>query len=215
MGTVFLASRADGHYRSEVAIKILHEQIGAGDVLGRFRTERQVLATLNHPGIAKLLDGGAMADGTAYLVMEYVDGVHLDEWRRRDNPALVARLQLVRAICSAVQYAHEHQIIHRDIKPSNILIASDGSPKLLDFGIAKVLADDPNSTMAGLTTGTYLMTPQYASPEQVRGEPITPATDVYSLGLVMYELLCDELPYAVSSRDPAQVARSGSRRSIA
>jgi len=208
MGKVYLAARADDHYQRQVAIKVMHAMLGASPVmLARFRAERQILANLDHPNIARLLDGGVTSGGLQYLVMEYVDGVTIDEFCRRNKLLIEPRLKLFLAVCGAVEYAHHNLVIHRDIKPANILVTAEGVPKLLDFGIAKLLdADlgyDPN---ARTRTTERLMTPEYASPEQIRGEPITTATDVYGLGVLLYELLAGARPFRVTTRSPLEAA---------
>jgi serine/threonine protein kinase/tetratricopeptide (TPR) repeat protein len=205
MGAVYRAVRRDD-FRMQVAIKLLKLGTDTEAALGRFRVERQILAGLQHPNIARLLDGGATEAGLPYFVMEYVDGTPLLEY----TVALPVRqrLELFRAVCSAVQYAHEKQIVHRDIKPTNILVTLEGIPKLLDFGIAKVLDPSAEGPTAALTmTGVRLMTPEYASPEQVRGEPITPATDVYSLGAVLYEILTGERAHRIESSSVGEIEK--------
>jgi eukaryotic-like serine/threonine-protein kinase len=206
MGSVFLAERAD-QFRQQVAIKLVRPGIASADVLRRFRQERQILAALDHPNIARLLDGGLTDEGLPYLVLDYVDGQAINQYAQRHHLSVTDRLKLFRTICSAITYAHQNLIIHRDIKPSNILVTEEGVPKLLDFGIAKLL--DPNLSETIDHTGTELkvMTPEYASPEQVRGEPVTTATDIYSLGVVLYELLTGHRPYRFKSRQPHEVAR--------
>ncbi len=210
MGTVYLARRDDDAYRSEVAIKVLRRRPGrpgrgqtegSAQLLRRFLVERQILADLNHPNIAELYDGGTIDDDTGdaglpYFVMELVDGVAITEYCDRERLDVAARLDLFAQVCAAVQAAHRNLIVHRDIKPANILVTADGATKLLDFGIAKPL--DPSAfPQAVETTGSWHrpMTPIYASPEQIRGEPVTTATDVYSLGVVLYELLTGRHPY--------------------
>jgi tetratricopeptide (TPR) repeat protein len=193
MGTVYLAERADDEYRSHVAIKVL--QHGNSHAIARFREERQILATLEHPGIVRLLDGGSTEDGVPYLVMDYIDGVPLTRYVREQQLSVDRRLELFRQVCAAIQYAHEKLIVHRDLKPSNILVDSAGQAHLLDFGIAKLLA--PGAREAPTYTG--LLTPEYASPEQVRGDHVAAATDVYSLGAVLYELLADTRPMPATS----------------
>lgn len=197
MGTVFRAARADSQYQQTVAIKLIKRGMDTDQIVARFHNERQILADLQHPNIARLLDGGTTADGRPYLVMEYVEGKPLDVYAREHVLTLDDRLRLFESICSAVQYAHQHLVIHRDLKPANVLVTADGQPKLLDFGIAKVLAPDASETIDA-TVGVRLLTPGYASPEQVRGEAITTASDVYSLGVMLYELLTGHSPY----RDP-------------
>jgi len=201
MGAVYLAERADDQYRRQVAIKLIRRDMDTEIVLRRFRNERQILAALDHPHIARLFDGGTTTDGLPYLVMEYVDGLPISTYCDEQALNTKQRLHLFEKVCDAVQYAHKHQVIHRDIKPSNILVTKDGVPKLLDFGIAKVLAPDMAAqTLEPTLTGLHLLTPAYASPEQVKGEPITAASDVYSLGVLLYELLTGHKPYRVKSR---------------
>ena len=206
MGAVYLAERADQEYDKQVAIKVVRG--GFLDEVGRaqFRTERQILATLEHPNIARMLDGGTTDDGTPFVVMEYVDGVPLDEYANREHLDLSQRLALFQRVCDAVQFAHSKLIIHRDLKPSNILVTPEGSPKLLDFGVAKlVTASDTEPSTIALTSGARMMTPEYASPEQIRRKQVSTATDVYSLGVVLYELLTGRRPYEVRDLSPAQL----------
>jgi serine/threonine protein kinase/tetratricopeptide (TPR) repeat protein len=208
MGTVYLAVRNDDVFQKRVAIKILDRGAHNAGVLGRFRTERQILASLEHPYIAGLLDGGTTADGAPYFAMEYVDGQPISDYCDSRQLDTTERLQLFRKVCAAVQYAHQNLIIHRDIKPGNVLVTGDGTPKLLDFGIAKLLNPELGGhALAPTMMGALLMTPEYASPEQVRGETVTTATDVYSLGVLLYELLTGQPPYRLESRAPAEVAR--------
>lgn len=188
MGVVFLASRDDDEYRSHVAIKLLYRGLETASVIARFRDERQILASLVHPGIVRLLDGGRTEDGLPYLVMEHIDGIPITHWVEQKDLSVRARIELFREVCAAVAHAHQKLVVHRDIKPSNLLVTVDGAPKLLDFGIAKLL-DPDGGREAKTRTGMQLLTPEYASPEQVRGEPATIAVDVYALGLALYELL--------------------------
>jgi serine/threonine-protein kinase len=209
MGTVYLAARADEQYEQLVAVKLMHAGPGLSQaILERFRTERQILANLNHPNIARLLDGGMTPDGLPYLVMEYIDGVPVDQYCRENTLPIAVRLELFRKICSAVDYAHKNLVVHRDIKPANVLVTENGTPKLLDFGIAKLL--DPEHTGLGpaeTRPTERLMTPEYASPEQIRGEPITTATDVYGLGVLLYHLLTGRHPFAEEKVSPLEIAR--------
>lgn len=199
MGTVYRAVRADDQYRKQVAIKVVRGGLGDEFRVHRFRAERQILANLDHANIARLLDGGATEDGRPYVVMEYIEGRPIDEYCDQRKLPVPDRLKLFRTVCSAVAYAHQRLVIHRDIKPANILVTAEGEAKLLDFGIAKIL--DPEAEGVEQTvTVLRLMTPEYASPEQVRGEAITTASDVYSLGVVLYGLLTGRRPYGRASR---------------
>jgi eukaryotic-like serine/threonine-protein kinase len=203
MGEVYQAIRADGQYDKRVAIKLVRAGWDTSSILDRFRHERQILASLDHPNIARLLDGGTTEEGVPYLVMELIEGIPIDQYCDNNNLNVTERLQLFGQVCAAVQYAHQRLVIHRDIKPSNILVTGEGVPKLLDFGIAKIL--DPSA--GAETTMVRPMTPEYASPEQIRGEAITTATDVYSLGVVLYRLLAGRSPYPESTRTPIEFAR--------
>ena len=207
MGQVFLAARADEQYQSRVAIKLMHAGLGARRaMLTRFRTERQILANLEHPHIARLLDGGVTDDGTPYLVMEYVDGVPIHQYCWRHRLTVNERLRLFRMVSAAVEYAHHNLVVHRDLKPANILVTAEGVPKLLDFGIAKLI--DPEMREVLLTgTADRIMTPEYASPEQILGEPVTTATDVYALGILLYELLAGVRPFRMDTCSPIEIAR--------
>jgi tetratricopeptide (TPR) repeat protein len=207
MGTVYLATRADETYQQQVAIKLMHAGFAPSrGMLLRFRAERQILANLNNPGIARLLDGGITSEGIPYLVMEYVDGLPIDEYCRQHRLSVDARLKLFRTVCGAVEHAHQRLVVHRDIKPGNILVTADGQPKLLDFGIAKLL--DPATEVPRLTRSSErLMTPEYASPEQVRGDPITTAADVYALGVLLYELLVGKQPFEMHAKSPLEIAQ--------
>ncbi len=207
MGAVYLAERADQEYEKQVAIKLIKRGMDTDAVLRHFRNERQILASFDHPNIARLFDGGTTDDGLPYFVMEYVEGLPINEYCAAHKISLVDRLKLFREVCAAVSYAHRHTVIHRDIKMSNILVTSEGTPKLLDFGIAKILQPGGGPEALMTMTGVRLMTPEYASPEQVRGEPVTTASDVYSLGVVLYELLTGRSPYHFTSRSPSDVAR--------
>ena len=206
MGVVYLAERADLAFDKKVALKVLRRGLLSPATVARFRLERQILADLDHPHIARLLDGGATSDGTPYLVMEYVEGVSIDQWCREQRPGLNARLELMGRVCEAVAYAHRNLIVHRDLKPGNILVGPDGIPHLLDFGIAKVLVTDTAEAMT--VTGERAMTAQYASPEQVRGEAITTLTDVYALGVILYEVLAGRRVTPRHITDPLLLARA-------
>jgi serine/threonine protein kinase/tetratricopeptide (TPR) repeat protein len=205
MGAVYLAERADGQFQQRVALKLIKHGMDIDLVLQRFRAERQILATLQHPNIARLLDGGTSDDGRPYFVMEHIEGEPIDRFAEARALSLTDRLQLFLQVCDAVTYAHRERVIHRDIKPVNILVTADGVPKLLDFGIAKVLEPGAEETTSAVT-GFRLLTPEYASPEQVEGRHATPVSDVYSLGVVLYELLTGSSPYRARSRDPLAVA---------
>ena len=208
MGTVYLAVRSDDSFQKRVALKVLKRGMDTDAIVRRFRNERQILASLDHPNISGLLDGGTTPDGLPYFAMEFVEGQPIDEDCEARHLDTTARLQMFMKICSAVQYAHQNLIIHRDIKPANVLVTADGTPKLLDFGIAKLLNPDlGGQTYAVTAEGAPLMTPEYASPEQVRGEVVTTATDVYSLGVLLYQLLTGRRPYQLTSRTPAEIAR--------
>ena len=205
MGTVFLAARADAEFERQVAIKVIRRGLDRTEIVSRFRQERQILAGLDHPNIARLLDGGATEEGLPYLVMEAVEGVPIDRYCAEASLDLPGKLRLFLKICAAVQYAHRNLIVHRDLKPSNILVTREGEPKLLDFGIAKFLEPGPTE---GLTiSGERLLTPDYASPEQVLGEPITTSSDVYSLGVLLYQILCGRPPYRVAGRTAQELER--------
>lgn len=208
MGAVYLAERVDGAFKQRVAIKLVKRGMDTNFILRRFRQERQILAALNHPFIARLLDGGTTSDGLPYFVMEYIQGETLYRYSDEKKLSVAERLQLFRQVCEAVAYAHSNNVIHRDLKPSNVLIRSDGTPKLLDFGIAKVLNPEfAADTIDPTATHMRLMTPEYASPEQVRGEAAAPTSDVYSLGVLLYELLTGHRPYRLRSRAPHEIAR--------
>jgi len=197
MGTVYLGARDDGAFEQRVAIKVLRRGVDTDDVLARFHRERQILASFEHPHIARLLDGGATDDGRPFLAMEYVDGASITDWCDERSLTIPARLALVQQVCSAVEYAHQRLVVHRDLKPSNILVDAAGSPKLLDFGIAKLLDEpEPDGRSPVTRTGHIYATPRYASPEQLRHEPVTTATDVYQLGVLLYELLAGVHPMA-------------------
>ncbi len=208
MGTVYLAERDDGTFHKHVALKLIRRGLDTDDILSRFRYERQILASLDHPHIARLYDGGMTDDGRPYFVMEYVEGMPITTYCDAKKLSTTQRLALFRTVCRAVQHAHQNLIIHRDLKPSNILVTEDGTVKLLDFGIAKLLTDEGMAATVPMTrTGLRLMTPEYAAPEQVRGEMITTATDVYQLGVLLYELLTGLRPHRIEQRVQAEVER--------
>ena len=214
MGTVYEGARIDGAFRKRVAIKVIRATLLTEAMEERFRRERQILAGLDHPNIAHILDGGATENGRPFFVMEYVSGVRIDVYCREHRLGVDGRLDLFSRVCEAVQYAHDHLIVHCDLKPGNILITPEGSVKLLDFGIAKILADPVHPEPAAKAVSALILTPEYASPEQVLGKPITTAADVYLLGVLLYELLtgrhpmhdCRSVPHevmrAVCERDP-------------
>jgi eukaryotic-like serine/threonine-protein kinase len=207
MGSVYLAERED--FDQQVALKLLRRGLDLDDTLvRRFHNERQILARLDHPNIAKLLDGGTTEDRLPYFVMELVDGVPIDRYCRQQELSIRERLRLFRKVCAAVQFAHQSLVVHRDLKPSNVLITADGEPKLLDFGIAKLLDDDLAARTLDTAPGHGAMTPRYASPEQIRLEPVTTASDVYSLGVLLYELLTGRTPYRLASDRSDEVARA-------
>jgi eukaryotic-like serine/threonine-protein kinase len=210
MGQVYLGLRDDAAYEQQVAIKIMLGGPWSRDLQARFKTERQILARLQHPNIARLQDGGTTADGTPYLVMEYVDGEPIDQYCDARNLSLTDRLRLFRTVCAAVHAAHQHLIVHRDLKPSNILVTQDGAPKLLDFGIAKLLdaSDSGLHTLAVTHEAHRMLTPDHASPEQVRGEDITTASDVYVLGVLLYELLTGHRPFQLTSRRIVEIEKA-------
>ncbi|HYH87506.1 MAG TPA: protein kinase, partial [Pyrinomonadaceae bacterium] len=209
MGTVYLAERADSEFRMSVAIKLIKRGMDTDFILRRFRNERQILATLDHPYIAHLLDGGTTDDGLPYFVMEHIEGLPVYRYCDERKLTVAERLRLFKYVCEAVHYAHQQQVIHRDIKPSNILVTPSGVPKLLDFGIAKLLNPDfaGEITLDPTATAMRLMTPEYAAPEQAQGQPVSPATDVYSLGVLLYELLTGHRPYRLRNRSPHEMAR--------
>jgi serine/threonine protein kinase/tetratricopeptide (TPR) repeat protein len=205
MGVVYLAERADEQFRQQVAIKLVRQRLIYPEIAERLVGERQILANLHHPHIARLFDGGTTSDGTPYLVMEYIDGVPIDDYCDGRRLNINERLALFRTICSAVHYAHQNLIVHRDIKPTNILVTEDGVPKLLDFGIAKLLGAG-GAAIDGLTRdGAVMMTPENATPEQVLNGPITTATDTYALGVLLYRLLTGHPPYEIGD-SPREMA---------
>jgi eukaryotic-like serine/threonine-protein kinase len=208
MGEVYRAVRADEQYQMQVALKQLRLGPDSSFVISRFKNERQILASLEHPNIARLLDGGTTEDGLPYFVMELIEGQPIDEFCNAHHLSISERLVLFRKVCAAVQYAHQRLIVHRDIKPGNILVTADGTPRLLDFGIAKILTEDPGANSAHTATAFAALTPGYASPEQVLGNPITTSSDVYSLGVVLYELLAGRPPYRIVSRSPREIERA-------
>ena len=208
MANVYLAKRADGQFDHTVALKLLRTGIKTDSQVHRFLAERQILASLNHEHIARLLDGGITEDGQPYYVMEYIAGLPIDEFCDQHRLGLRERLMLFQDVCDAVQYAHKKLIVHRDLKPSNIMVTNDGKVKLLDFGIAKSLKPSGrmlSGTESHTRPGILPLTPSYASPEQVRGDLVTTASDIYQLGVVLYELICGHLPYDVTGKTPAEI----------
>jgi eukaryotic-like serine/threonine-protein kinase len=211
MGAVYRARRVDGAFEHDVAIKVVRHGFDTPAALDRFRLERQILARLTHPGIARLLDGGTLRDehGTEapYLVLEYVEGSSITAYCAAQALTIIDRVALFRDVLDAVLHAHRRLIVHRDLKPGNILVTHDGQPKLLDFGIAKLLTDAAEEAPVVTAAGAAMLTPEYASPEQIRGEPITVATDVYALGAILYELLTDRKAHVFQTRAPGEINR--------
>lgn len=205
MGTVYKAHRTDGQFEQSVAIKVVKRGLDSEQIIERFTRERRTLASLDHPYIARLLEGGVTPDGRPFLVMEYVEGLEIDEYCDRRGLTIRQRLELMAEVCKAVHHAHQNLVIHRDIKPGNILVTAQGVPKLLDFGIAKLLSGEDAPTLTA--ESDRRLTPEYASPEQVAGESITTASDVYSLGVVLYELLTGARPYRFTSRSTEELRR--------
>src|SRR5919199_1042213 len=208
MGAVYLAERADSAFHKRVAVKVVKRGMDTDFILRRFRHERQILASFDHPNIARLLDGGTTEEGLPYFVMEYVEGQPVYRCCDANRLGVAERLRLFCQVCAAVAYAHQHLVVHRDLKPSNVLVTKDGSPKLLDFGIAKLLNPElMPDTVTPTASAMRLMTPEYASPEQVQGLSVTPASDIYALGVMLYELLTGHRPYRFANRSPHEVAR--------
>jgi serine/threonine protein kinase len=209
MGAVYRAVRADGVFEKQVAVKLVRGTLSTEFFVSRFQNERQILAGLEHPNIARLIDGGVTKEGLPYLVLEFVAGVPIDQYCARHDLSITDRLKLFRTVCSAVQYAHQNLVVHRDLKPGNILVTEGGVPKLLDFGIAKILCPGEEETRGGRTlTVMRIMTPDFASPEQVLGDSITTSSDVYSLGVILYVLLTGRRPYRISSAAPHEIVKA-------
>ncbi len=204
MGAVYLAERADGKFEQKVALKMLKREFNIGALRETFDREKDILSKLEHPNIARLLDAGSTDDGVPFLVMEYVEGFPVDEFCKRENLSLQERLKLFNKICDAVQFAHSNLIIHRDLKPSNILVNASGEPKLLDFGISKLLDAEEKAQM----TAFGAMTPEYAAPEQIRGESVSTASDIYSLGIVLFKVLTGSLPFDRKGKTSGELLRS-------
>ncbi len=208
MGSVYLAQRNDGQFQQTVALKVVRRGLDTDDILQRFRYERQILAALQHPNIARLYDGGLTEDGRPYFAMEYIEGTPITDYAHTARLSTKARLRLFRTVCQAVQHAHQNLVVHRDLKPSNILVTAEGHVKLLDFGIAKLLTEETTMTAVHTRTGLRLLTPEYAAPEQVRGERITTAVDVYQLGVLLYELLTGVRPFRLAERAQREMERA-------
>jgi serine/threonine protein kinase len=208
MGAVYLAERSDDQFRRRVAVKLVRPGYDDGHLLRRFRNERQLLAVLDHPNIIKLLDAGVTPDGIPYFVMDFVEGQPIDKYCETRRLSVPERLALFREVCAAVHCAHRNLVVHRDLKPSNIIVTPEGAPKLLDFGIAKLLRPEYGAAAIGLTRTLQPMTPEFASPEQVTGQPITTSSDVYSLGVLLYRLVAGKHPYEMNSNSAAEVERA-------
>jgi len=208
MGIVYLAERDDGQFRQRVALKLVRRGLEVDDrLVRRFREERRILASLEHPHIARLVDGGLTDDGLPWFAMEFVEGEPIDRYCDARQLAIEDRLALFATVCDVVQAAHQQRVVHRDLKPSNVLVTADGQPKLLDFGIAKLLERDGDGPTTVTGSGERLLTPEHASPEQIRGEPVTEAGDVYSLGVLLYELLTGRRPFRCTGRSAAEIGR--------
>ncbi len=215
MGIVYAGIRNDQEFEQKVAIKILKHGINSDYLLKRFQIERQTLANLQHQYIAKLLDGGSTDDGLPFLVMEFIEGTPITKYCDKNNLSINERIRLFQKVCLAVQYAHQNLIIHRDIKPGNILVMNDGAPKLLDFGIAKLIDEDLIDSDEGLTkTGVWHLTPEYSSPEQINGQRITTASDIYSLGVLLYKILTGEQPYKITNNSPIAISKFIEKESV-
>jgi len=208
MGAVFLAERTDGKFEQKVALKLLKREMNTSALRRRFEQEREILASLEHPNIARLLDAGTTDDNIPFLVMEYVEGVPIDDFCSLNNLDLNQRLDLFRKICAAVGFAHRNLIVHRDLKPSNILVNEEGNPKLLDFGISKILSTDFEQINSATVTKLGVMTPSYASPEQLQNKSVTTATDIYSLGVILYELLSGHRPFESKEDDIKEIYKA-------
>ncbi|HYP51375.1 MAG TPA: serine/threonine-protein kinase, partial [Pyrinomonadaceae bacterium] len=208
MGAVYLAERADGKFEQKVALKLLKREMNTAALRRRFQQEREILASLEHPNIARLLDAGTTDDRVPFLAMEYVEGLPINDYCDKHDLSLQERLDLFRKVCAAVSFAHRNLIVHRDLKPSNILVNEDGIPKLLDFGISKILSSEFDSLDSATITKLGVMTPSYASPEQLRKESVTTATDIYSLGVILYELLSGHRPFEAKEDDLKEIYRA-------
>jgi len=214
MGAVFLATRADGDFEQQVALKIIRQSYADRELERHFRRERQILASLNHPNIAKLIDGGVSETGELFLAMEFIEGEPLVAFAEHRHLTIEDRLQLFLKICHAVSFAHQNLVIHRDLKPTNILVTEDGTPKLLDFGLAKLAEQPAHSPLAAAAgadatqTVFRAFTPAYASPEQILGKSVTTASDVFSLGVILYELLTNEKPFHFEGQSLDEIIRT-------
>jgi serine/threonine protein kinase len=205
MGSVYLAERIDGKFKQKVALKLLKREMNTSTLRRRFEQERDILASLEHPNIARLLDAGTTEDKIPFIAMEYIEGSPIDEYCQEQNLSLNERLDLFRKVCLAVNFAHRNLVVHRDLKPSNILVTKDGTPKLLDFGISKIINREFESVNLATVTKMGVMTPSYASPEQLRGKSVTTATDIYSLGVILYELLSGQRPFQAEEGDISKI----------
>lgn len=208
MGVVYLAERADGKFQQKVALKLLKREMNTSALRRRFEQERAILASLEHPNIARLLDTGTTNDKIPFLAMEYVEGLPIDDYCNKNNLGLEARLDLFRKVCSAVSFAHRNLVIHRDLKPSNILVTDEGVPKLLDFGISKILSTELENLDSATITKLGVMTPSYASPEQIQNKSATTTTDLYSLGVILYELLSGHRPFEAKENDLKEIYKA-------
>jgi serine/threonine protein kinase len=212
MGTVYEAVREGDGFTQRVALKLIQSRFASEELLRRFLTERRILASLEHPGIARFIEGGTSVEGRPYVAMEYVEGSPILEHCRANGLGLEERLDLFEQVCEAVQHAHEKLVVHRDLKPGNILVTGSGQPKLLDFGIGKLLEVDDD--LDATRTGQLLLTPRFAAPEQLRGEAVTTATDVYSLGILLYQLLTGVHPYATPGSSLAELQEAALTREV-
>ncbi len=208
MGAVYLAERTDGKFSQRVALKLLKREMNTAALRRRFQQEREILASLEHPNIARLLDAGTTEDKIPYIAMEYIEGLPIDDFCNKQNLDLSQRLELFRKVCAAVDFAHRNLIVHRDLKPSNILVNEDGNPKLLDFGISKILSSEFEQLSSATVTKLGVMTPSYASPEQLQNKSVTTATDIYSLGVILFELLSGHRPFETKEKDLKEIYKA-------
>jgi len=207
MGAVYLAERDDGEFEQTVAIKVIKRGMDTDEIVRRFKYERQILAKLQHPNIARLFDGGVTEEGLPFIVMEFVEGIPIDQYASENGLSIKKRLELFQSVCDAVQYAHRNLIVHRDLKPGNILVDKEGRVKLLDFGIAKILEEEESDTIPLTKDEGKRLTPEYAAPEQIKGERVTPSTDVYALGVILFELMTGQRPYRFESKMIQEIER--------